>query len=65
MFFVSSSNLFLTIKMLIFDDINQGINKQDLGTEKVWSFFLAFSDNPKTNEGSAKQRFHLFGICLS
>ena len=48
--------------MLMFDDINQGINKQDLGTEKVWSFFLAFSDNPKTNEGSAKQRFHLFGI---
>jgi|GEM_PF-1632764 len=30
--------------MLIFDDINQGINKQDLGTEKVWSFFPAFSD---------------------
>jgi hypothetical protein len=44
MFFQTSSNLFLTIKNLIFNDINQGISKQVMGTEKVWSFFLAFSD---------------------
>ena len=31
----------------MFDDINQDINKQVIGTEKVWSFFLAFSDNDK------------------
>ena len=35
MFFRSSSNLFLTIKIMMFDDINQGINKQVLGTEKI------------------------------
>jgi hypothetical protein len=29
---------------MMFDDINQGINKQVIGTEKVCSFFLAFSD---------------------
>jgi len=39
--------LFLTIKNLLFNDINQGITKQLLGTEKVWSFFLAFSDKDK------------------
>lgn len=33
----------------MFDDINQGINKQDIGTEKVWSFFLAFSDKSKVS----------------
>ena len=45
MFFLTSSNLFLTIKNLMFNDINQGLSKQVMGTEKVWSFSLAFSDN--------------------
>jgi len=50
----------------MFHDINQGINKQVLGTEKVWSFFLAFSDK-KQNKAQkvvahAQRAPQLFGL---
>jgi hypothetical protein len=49
----------------MFHDINQGINKQVLGTEKVWSFFPAFSDKryfkAQKAVAIAQRSLHIFG----